>query len=269
MPATDRIRHARTSRPAAHTPGPRRVGLRSQWLAAAALLLAGLCLPTRLALAADAAEQPRIETRGEAVLRVPADQVEFNVAVISEDSTADRALARNTTKVNAVRRALEGAGLAADDIETGRFQLQPQWSSPPQDPQPSWRPTIVGFVVEHQVAVRTRKLAQAGNALTAASGAGANSIGELRFSLADNTKARGEAIQLATRNAIADADAIARAAGLTRGRILSVVLEPSFTAPSPVQMEMRAMAAMDKAVPVDAGAIEVRATVQLRVAIGD
>ena len=269
MPATDRIPRARTSRPPARNARPRPAGLRSSWLATLTVLVASLCLPGTAAAAEGPDERPRIETRGEAVLRVPADQVEFNVAVISEDSTADRALARNTAKVTAVRRALEGAGLAAADIETGRFQLQPQWSSPPQDPQPSWRPTIVGFVVEHQVAVRTRKLAQAGNALTAASGAGANSIGELRFSLADNTKARGEAIQLATRNAIADADAIARAAGLTRGRILSVVLEPSFTAPSPVQMEMRAMAAMDKAVPVDAGAIEVRATVQLRVAIGE
>ncbi len=226
-------------------------------------------LPAAGIAAEDAEERPRIETRGEAVLRIPADQIEFNVTVVSEDTTADRALARNNARVSAVQKALEGAGLPAADVETGRFMLQPQWSSPPQNPQPTWRPTIVGFVVEHQVAVRTRKLAQAGDALSAASAAGANSIGELRFSLADNTKARAEAIQLATRNAIADADAIARAAGLTRGRILSVVLEPSFTAPSPVQMEMRSMAVMDKAVPVDAGGIEVRAAVQLRVAIGD
>lgn len=235
-----------------------------------ALLLLASAMPVASAHAdTAAAEQPRIEVRGESVLRIPADQVEFNVSVVSEDTVADRALARNTAKVLAVRKALEGAGLPADDIETGRFQLQPQWSAPPQNPAPTWRPTIAGFVVEHQVVVRTRKLAQAGAALSAASTAGANSIGELRFSLADNTAARGEAIRLATRNAIADADAIARAAGLTRGRILSVVLEPSFNAPSPVQMEMRTMAAMDKvAVPVDAGAIEVRAAVQLRVAIG-
>ncbi len=218
-----------------------------------------------------AAEVPRIEVRGEALVRVPAELIEFNISVVSEDAQADRALSQNNAKAAAVRKAIEGAGIPGADIQTGQFQLQPQWSVPPSNPTSGWRPSIIGFVVENQVQVRTSKLQRSGAALAAASAAGANRIGELRFALTDTNQARSEAIRQATRNALRDVDTIATAAGLKRGRILSVVLEPSASAPYPMQQEMRSMAMADggSAVPVDVGTIEVRAAVQVRVATGD
>ena len=234
-------------------------------------LIALALLSTPAAQASEVPEVPRIEVRGEAVVRVPAELIEFNISVVSEDAQADRALAQNNAKAAAVRKALEGAGIPGADIQTGQFQLQPQWSIPPPSPGPGWRPAIIGFVVENQVRVRTSKLQRSGAALSAASTAGANRIGELRFALTDDNQTRSEAIRQATRNALRDADTIADAAGLKRGSILSVVLEPSPTTPYPMQQEMRTMAMADagSAVPVDVGTIEVHAAVQLRVATGD
>ena len=244
-------------------PGPR--------LLTHALLICSALLSTPALQADGTTEVPRIEVRGEAVVRVPAELIEFNISVVSEAAQADSALSQNNAKAAAVRKALGAAGIPDADIQTGQFQLQPQWSVPPANPTSAWRPSIIGFVVENQVQVRTSKLQRSGAALAAASAAGANRIGELRFALTDNNQSRSEAIRQATRNALRDADTIAAAAGVTRGKILSIVLESNASGPYPVQQEMRTMAMADggSTVPVDVGTIEVRAAVQLRVATGN
>ena len=91
-------------------------------------------------------ESPYIEVSADAVVLSVADRVDFSVSVVSEDVDADRVLSRNNVKLAAVRKAIERAGIAAADMRTGQFQLQPRWSAPPRDPGPSWQPSIVGFV---------------------------------------------------------------------------------------------------------------------------
>ena len=107
------------------------VSPRGKRMLAHALLICSALLSTPALRADGAAEVPRIEVRGEAVVRVPAELIEFNISVVSEDAQADRALNQNNAKAAAVRKAIEGAGIPGADIQTGQFQLQPQWSVPP------------------------------------------------------------------------------------------------------------------------------------------
>ena len=231
-----------------------------------------LSLFTQAASAEASAEVPHIEVRGEAVVHTAPDLVELAITVVSEEKDAQRALSTNAGKVTAIGKALIAIGLANDELHTGQFQLQPQWSQPPQNPSPRWRPLIVGFVIEHQLLVHTKKLALAGRILSTASDAGANRLGDLRFSLADPTPQRAEAIRQATRNAIADAQNIARAAGVTIGGTLAITLDAAVPYEPQPDMRMRATAMMAAApesapVPVEPGTIDTRAAVLLRVAI--
>ena len=240
----------------------------------ATVVIALLCLggaPFTRAADVPVAEVPHIEVRGEAMVRTAPDLVELTVTVVSQERDAQRALNTNTSRVDAIRKALNGIGLSNDELRTGQFQLQPQWSQPPQNPGPQWRPVIVGFVIEHQVLVRTKKLTLAGRILSTASDAGANQIGELRFSLADPAPQRAEAIRQATRNAIADARNIAGAAGVTVGPMLAITLDADVPAPQPYPrartMSMVAVGAESTPVSIEPGAIDTHAAVLLRVAI--
>ena len=131
---------------------------------------------------------------------------------------------------------------------------------------------IVGFVVENQILVRTKRLALAGRILSTASDAGANRLGDLRFSLADPAPQRTEAIRQATRNALEDARNIAGAAGVKVGPALAISLDSDMPRVPQRYTSVRAMSAMadggeSAPVSIEPGTIETRAAVLLRVAI--
>ena len=243
------------------------MGIRN--IAAVTLLLCSIQMPAVAETAP--ADVPHIEVRGAASVRSAPDLIELAISVVSEDQDAQRALANNTARVAAIRKALRAIGLSDGELHTGQFQLQPQWSQPPREPNPQWRPAILGFVVEHLLQVRTKQLTLAGRILSTASDAGANRLGDLQFSLADPAPQRAEAIRQATRNAIADARNIASAAGVGVGAMLAITLEGD-TSIEPRQRftavrRMSADAAASAPVSIEPGAIDTRAAVLLRVAI--
>lgn len=217
---------------------------------------------------AEAPSAPYIEVRGEAVVHAAPDQVELAITIVSEDKDPQRVMATNTARVTAVRKALTSIGLTDKELHTGQFTLQPQWSSPPVNPTPRWRAVITGFLIEHQLLVRTKNLALAGRIISTANDAGANRIGELRFTLADATPQRAEAIRAATKNALTDASNIANAAGVTLGPLQAITLEAGVPIePMPFAAQRMAVMAESAPVPITPDAIDVRSAVLLRVTI--
>jgi len=94
---------------------------------------------------ADCAALPQLTVRGEAVLHVPADQMQLSMGVVTSAVTVEAAMDSNTKKMHDVEKALIGAGLNKDEYRTGRFQVQPQWEPRPRQPVPDWQPRIVGY----------------------------------------------------------------------------------------------------------------------------
>ncbi len=129
-------------------------------------------------------------------------------------------------------------------------------------------PHIVGFSVTNRMLVRTLKLELAGKILSAATDAGANSIGNLGFDLADSSELRRRALAAATRNALADAHILAEAAKLSLGKVLSLSTGYSTpVTPRPAAVEMLALARDTGPPPVRAGEVSVRADVTARIEI--
>lgn len=222
---------------------------------AAAVFVAALAVT--LAIAGPAAAAATITVVGEAKRTAPPDMAVLTTGVVSTAKTADDALAANSKAVSEVIAALKAAGIAAADISTSSFSVQPQHSYPqPPSREP---PKLIGFEVRNSVRITVRELGKLGGLLDKVVQSGANQASGLSFSLADPNKLEGEARAASVKDAIEQAKGVAAAAGLRLTRIMSIQPEGQQGGPiMPAPMMMKAEAAR-MAVPVEAGEIEVRA----------
>jgi uncharacterized protein YggE len=229
------------------------------------LLLVWLVLPRPAAGQpfSSAESVPHLRVHGEAQLQVPADQLRLSVGVTTQAADADTALARNSTRMRAVEQALRETGLDKKEYRTGHFSVQPQWTPRPRQAPPDWQPTISGFTVSNSFAVVTPKLKLAGPLIEAAVKAGANTVGDLFFDLADPQAARAEAIRQATTVARTRARTLAAAAGVPLGTVLAIALDQAAIRPQQLQaVRLETMAAGGEP-PMAPGEVTVHAGVTM------
>ena len=209
-------------------------------------------------------DTPHLTVRGDAEFDRPADQVHLSVGVVSEAASAEASLAENTSRMKAVVAALDGLGLADDEIEAGRFQIRPKYASRPRQPKAEWKPEIIGYETTNTLAIKTKKLDLAGRVIMAATDAGANTVEITEYDLADERAYRAQAIRKATAYAIADAEVIADAASLRLVRIISVNLGSVPSPRGPERMAVARMAMADGgAPPLGPGNVTIRANVTI------
>lgn len=233
--------------PSAPVPGPR---ARRRMLASVfALTLLG----------AGPAAAATLTVVGEARVTAAPDMAVLSTGTVTTAKTADDALAANSKAVTDVIAALKAQGLAATDIATSNFSIQPQYVYPQQGSREP--PKLSGFEVRNGVRITVRDLAKLGPLLDKVVQSGANQASGLSFSLADPEKIEREARVAAVKDAMEQAKVIAEAAGLRLIRITSIQPDGASGVPvMPAPMLMKAEAAR-MPVPVEAGEVETRARV--------
>lgn len=207
---------------------------------------------------------PTLVVGASAEIRVAPDRAELAVAVESRARTAAQASSDNARVQSAVLEAIRRQGIAGPQLQTRSMQVSPEY----QYPREGGRPTVTGYVARNEVVVTLSDLAKVGPVIDAALGQGATSISGPRFMLSNPDSARREALDAAVRKAMADAQVMARAAGVRVGRVLEMSTHSgteNFEAARPAVM-MRASADA-VATPIESGTITVQASVQMRVAI--
>ena len=226
------------------------------------------CLPLPGQVSAQQAESPRtltVSAQG-TVERAP-DQAVLVLAVESEAESAQAAAQASAPKMASVVAALRSAGIAAANIRTVGYDLQPVYTRATQDGQP---PRIAGYRAVNRLQVTIDALDRVGPALDAAVEAGANRADNLYFQLKDPSAARLEALQLATARARREASVVATAAGESLGAIQSIQTD-AFSAPPPRPMEFAravSMDAMKTETPVEAGTLSVTASITIVYRLG-
>jgi hypothetical protein len=236
-------------------------------LAPALLLLVSLVIPS-IVQADTEALPPSLGVQGEAVLRVPADQLRLRLGVITTHDLAEKALDENSRRLERVINALRKVGLDKEEYATGHFSIQPIWEPRPRSGDNNRPPRILGYRVSNSLNIRTGQLHKAGELIQTATEAGANNIGALQFTLADPDSHRAEAIAAATKKGGRFARAAAEAAGVKLEGIISIQVDQARFTPimmsrqRPEQVRLSTMAA-PAAPPIDPDSIEVRATVSL------
>lgn len=221
------------------------------------------------ACAREKTQLTRVAVTGEADARTPPDTAVVTLSVVTQSRGALDAQRQNARKSEAVIAAIKAAAGDAAEVSTSGYSLQPQ-----RDYNGSM-PRIVGYEAQHTVTVVTKRLDDTGAIVDAASGAGANSVEGIAFTLRDGDRAQGDVLAEATKQARAKADGIARALG---GRVVRVVEQREGGANIPPAGEHAAEAPMSATqrvdaqrtlpvTPVQAGSLDVRSHVTLVVEI--
>lgn len=199
----------------------------------------------------------------QASVLVAPDRAEIGVGVENRARMAAQASAENARIQAAVLQALRRQGVTSADLQTRAVQVMPEF----EYPREGGKPTLTGYVARNEVNVTLRDLSKVGVVIDAAIGAGSTQINGPQFSIANPDSARREALDAAVRKAMADAQVMARAAGVQLGRVLEIS-QPTAGLPEVGRPQMLMRASADAApTPVEAGMISIEATVQLRVAI--
>lgn len=226
---------------------------------------AGLALATLIAMfaypvsAQSGANTPAvrtIEVNGNGEVHTSPDTADLDLAIDTQARTAEQAAGSNAALATKVIDALKSKLGNKGRITTGGYSLNPEY-----DQRPSRKPTIVGYEAQNTVTLNTGALDLVGALIDTAIAAGANRVNSLSFSIKEDTRARTEAIAIATRDARAQALALASALGVKLGRVVKATTV-SQARPIPIRME-RAMAMPAMATPVEPGEVTVPATVSL------
>lgn len=208
-------------------------------------------------------EGPVVVSAGEAIVKRAPDRAWVTITAESRARSPKEAQKLNADVMSDVLERLKGAGLSGDAIQTRAYELHPEYD------YNEGRQRLRGYLARNSVEVRIDDLPRVGEVLDLAVGAGATSVGNVRFDLKDRGGAEREALRQAVDDARRRADAAASGAGMTVVRVLRIeemraaVVPP----PRPMMMESRTAAMADAAPPVEPGQIEIRADVRLVAAI--
>jgi uncharacterized protein len=222
------------------------------------LPLAAFAIPASAQSAPNTPAMRTIEVNGNGETRTSPDTADLDLAIETQGKTAEEAANRNAALAAKVIDSLKSKLGDKGKITTGGYSLNPEYEQ-----RPTPKPTIVGYTAQNTVTVNTGALDLVGPLIDAAIAAGANRVNSLEFSVKNDTKARTDAITIATRDAHAQADALASALGVKLGKVVKATTV-SEARPIPFRQAGMAMAMSARApTPVEPGEVTVPATVSL------
>ena len=226
-------------------------------LGALVVAIAALSVRTPPVSGAPAGETPASHTitvSATGKVTVAPDVARINLGVTATKSTVKATREAGAKAMTDIIAALKGLGIADADIETTNISLYPQYGTGPT-------PKVVGYQINEQVEVTVRDLDKAGDAVDAATLAGATNVNGISFELADPVKAQNDARAAAVEAARVSAQAMASAGRVSLGGVVSIT--DATTPVSPIYYGRGALSAgaADTATPVQPGTQDLAAMV--------
>jgi uncharacterized protein YggE len=203
-----------------------------------------------------AANTITVSASGKVTMTPDVARVSLGVAITKPTVKAARAAA--ATVMTNVIAAVKGLGVADADIQTVGLSLYPQYATGSST-------KIVGYTLGNQIQITVRDLDKADEVVDTAMAKGATDINGISFDIADPAKALNDARVAAIAQAQASAAAMATAAHVRLGAIVSIT---DTSQPSPIYYGTMLRAAADAATPIQAGSQDVAAIVTVVFSIG-
>ena len=244
---------------------PSRVGR----LACAALLVASAALAAPAWAETAAVPSPTlssIRVTGEARVSAQPDRVQIDLGVQTQAPLSQDAASANARALEAALAAVRKAAGPGAQLKTVSYSLTPNY----QYHSGGGEPTITGYTALNVVQVTLDDLARSGAVLDAATRAGANRVQGIQWTLRDQDTVRAEALREAATRARAEAQVLAGALDLRIVRVLTVEESSPQIVPlrTHVAMARTAAGAAEAPTPVEAGTLDVSASVTLTVEVG-
>jgi uncharacterized protein YggE len=189
----------------------------------AVLMQSGVALAQQAPTAtiAEMASTPLVRVNISESLRTPPDEASITVGTQAKAPTATAAVAANKAKTEKLLAAIRAAGIRERDIQTQGIQLQPDYRWDNQ-PGVQGRQTLVGYIANNSVQIKTRNIDKLTSLLDALTTAGADSVYGPNFGISDPAPLRREARIRAMARGQSEATEFARNNGFTSVRLLSV-----------------------------------------------
>jgi uncharacterized protein len=181
------------------------------------------------------------------------DRAGFTFGVETRRKTAAEALAVNSVQMRALIAALRNAKIPARDIQTSSVSLWPDYTDTGSE--------RVGYVATNSVSV-TVSVAAAGNVVDAAVSAGADQVDGPSLTAADTDALERTALRAAVADARQRAEALAGAAGVELGAVISIQEESDGGS-----VFYSDNVAAREPVPIEAGTQRVEASVSITFAL--
>lgn len=222
------------------------------------VLLSGAVSPAALA----SSDQKRLQVSGTAVVTASPDIAYITLGVETQDPSAEKAAQDNANIMARVMAALRDLGLTEKEVSTSGYNIY--GSTQVINRGSDREETVTTYYVQNRINITTQDLDNLGEIIDRAVKAGANQVQGIRFDVQDKQALQLEALRLAVRQGRAKAEAMAEAAGLVLGDLLTMNESYSTYAPMVTAVAYRADAAVGTA--INPGDVEVSATVQMKFA---
>jgi len=227
---------------------------------AATLAIVALCSAlltgcgTQVVTAPESEQLGTVTASGTGTVAAAPDQALMSFGVTRQDDNAEAALDAASKVAEEITAAVKKAGVADEDIQTQSVSVFPLQT------ESGGKLTITGYQASLSVSVTVRDLGTLGDVITAATGAGADTINGPSFTVDEDAEFREDAIKKAVDDARRSAEAMASAAGKQVGEVLRISASDVFAPPIPFgAAESRAADAA--AVPIEPGTLDVSANV--------
>ena len=230
----------------------------------ALILAAAILLPVASFAEIGAASTPprerTLHVSGEGHVSVKPDVAVVFAGVTATGKDLGKTTAEATAGMRRMLDAVAKAGVPAKDVQTTRHDVSVDRPWTDKGPGP-----VTGYTVVDEVRLTVRDLSRLGVVIDRVLAAGSNTLRSLSFEKEDPTPEQARALVAAYASARAKADALARAAGVTLGEVVTMSAGGQVR-PYPM---MRSAMAMEKAdgAPVSPGEVEVAASVDVTFAI--
>jgi len=209
------------------------------------ITLAGaIALAAAGAAGASAAGSRTITVLGTGIVTTVPDEAQFTFGVQTTAPTAKAALSANAARMTRLIAALQGAGIKPADIQTAEISLTPNTNETGSK--------VLSFTAGNSVTVKTRAIARSGSIVDVAVAAGANLVSGPSLGPSDQLLLQRRALQAAVADARARAAAIAAAAHVRLGRVVSVTENQS----SPITFAPAPKASAASSTPVAPGTVQ-------------
>lgn len=175
-----------------------------------------------MATIAEMANTPLVRVNITESLRTPPDEASITVATQAKAATATAAVAANKVKTEKLLAAIRSSGIRERDIQTQGIQLQPDYRWDPPSPGGQGRQTLVGYMANNSVQIKTRNIDKLTSLLDVLTIAGADSVYGPSFGISDTAPLKREARIRALARGEAEATEYARNSGYKSVRLLSV-----------------------------------------------
>jgi len=186
------------------------------------------------------------EAHGTGKASAAPDMAQVNLGVTQQRTTVLEAQDKTNQAVDGILDGLKNLGVDDKDIITTNYSVRPEYSGETRTQQ------ITGYVVTQNIEVKV-PIDQANQAVDVATKNGANLVGEITFTFDDETleKLQNEARMEAVNNAKKSAEGLAKAAGISLGKVINVQESMGGGGPVPVMRaeSMTLDSAVDEVAP--------------------